>query len=273
MASIYVLDQNYLRSNDLKALIVKEPKAKFVLPDVALLEMCKGDKWRETMQGSLKTIALVPGRVMQSMSVGEGLNFELNNMKSIEGRLLPKELTKFVRSLMRDVADSNHSGPGVSRIFLGIKQAQDEIKNNELDHGKNQLSLKTRTSIIKSALGADRLKELKNETIPDESRLGIIHSVSNDLIRTFLANEGHSQNRVRSFLKTKPLMLRFYLLSVRHAFEWAKNGGLESLPAERVTNDIFDQEYVAIASFFDGIKSRETRVNEADKDLRRLLSM
>ena len=36
MTRIYALDQNYLRSDELKALIVDEPHAKFVLPDVAL---------------------------------------------------------------------------------------------------------------------------------------------------------------------------------------------------------------------------------------------
>ena len=270
---IYVLDQNYLRSDDLKTLVVTEPTAKFVLPDVALLEMCKGDKWRETMQCSLETLAKVPGRVMQYMSVGEALNFELANLKSVEGRLLPKALTNFVRSIMRDVSANDDSGPGVSLIAARIKQVQDEIRNEELDHGRNQNSLKTRTDIIKSALGAQKLKELKNGKISDEVRLGVIHSVANDLIRTFLSNEGHSMNRSKVFLKQKPLMLRFYLLSVRHAFDWAKNGGLESYPAEKATNDILDQEYVAIASFFDKIKSRETRVNDADADLRQLLKM
>jgi len=57
MTKIYVLDQNYLRSNELKTLIVDEPQAKFVLPDIALLKMCKGDKWRETMQRSLETLS------------------------------------------------------------------------------------------------------------------------------------------------------------------------------------------------------------------------
>lgn len=273
MAKIYVLDQNYLRSDELRALVVDEPDAKFVLPDIALLEMCKGDKWKETMQRSLETLARAPGRVMQSMSVGEALNFELANVKSIEGRLLPKGLTQFVRSIMRDVAANDQFGPGVTLISKSIQKAQEEIRNEELDHGRNQLSLRTRTGIIKSALGNERLRELKNGTVPDDVRLAVINSVSNDLVQTFLANEGHSPNRIKSFLKTKPLVQRFYLLSVRHAFEWARNGGLESYPAEKVTNDIIDQEYVAIASFFDGIKTRETRVNEADQELRKLLMM
>jgi hypothetical protein len=171
------------------------------------------------------------------------------------------------------VKSNDALGSGVSQIAASIKQAQNNIRNEELDHDRNQESLKTRTDIIKSALGENNLKELKNGKISDEVRLGVINQVANDLIQTFLANQEHSRNRISVFLKQKPLMLRFYLLSVRHAFEWAKNGGLESFPAEKVTNDILDQEYVSIASFFNGIKSRETRVNDADADLRQLLKI
>jgi hypothetical protein len=270
---IYVLDQNYLRSDELKDVIASQPSAKFVLPDVALLEMCKGENWRETMRGSLATVAKVPGRVMQSVSIGEALNYELHNLKSKEGRLLPKKLTNFVRLIMRDVAANNDTGPGVSLVAAEITRVQEEIRNEELDHGRNQASLKTRTKIIESALKPTHLKQLKNGHVTEEVRLALIHSVAHDLIQTFLEEKGYIKNRVRAFLKQKPLILRYYLLSVRHAFEWATKGGIDSFPAEKVTNDILDQDYVVIASFFDGILSKEQRVNDADADLRQLLRM
>ncbi|WP_439894707.1 hypothetical protein ACTACV_18715 [Pseudomonas syringae] len=209
MAKIYVLDQNYLRSDDLKNLIASDPHAKFVLPDVALLEMCKGNRWRETMVGSLATLSQAPGRVMHSMSIGEAMRFELAEMKSIHGRLLPKDLTKLIRSIMRDVAANDLSGPGVSMISMSIEDVQNEIRKDELDHDRNQASLKTRTAIMKTALGTARLKELKS-VAPEEVRLGVIHAVAHDLVQKFLASEGHSSNRITSFLKTKPLLLRFF---------------------------------------------------------------
>jgi hypothetical protein len=270
---IYVLDQNYFRTDELRALIRSEPASNFVLPDVALLEMCKSDKWRETMQGSLETLANIPGRVMLSISVGEALNCELAKLKSIEGRLLRKDLTNFVRSILRDVKANDASGQVVSTIAVSINQVQIEIHNDELNHGRNQMSLKMRTNIINSALGTERLKELKKGMVSESSRLSLIYSVAYDLVETYLAGQGHPRNRINAFLRQKPMMLRYYILGVRHAFEWAKNGGLESLPATKVTNDILDQEYVVIASFFDGIKSLETRVNEAYADLRQMLKM
>ena len=268
---IYVLDQNYLRSEELKNLVVSQPTLKFVLPDVAMLEMCKGHKWRETMQHSLETLAKVRGRVKQSISVGEALNIELRNMKSVDGQLLRREFTNFIRSIMLDVKTNSDAGPGVSLIAVSIEKVQEDIRNAELDHHRNQVSLTTRTEIIESALGTTLLKQLKNDKIADDVRLAVIKKVAHELVQTFLEKQGYSQNRIKVFLKQKPLLLRYFLLSVRHAFEWAKNGGIGSFPAEKVTNDILDQEYVIIASFFDGILSKENRVNEADAELRQLL--
>lgn len=273
MAKIYVLDQNYLRSEELKALIEGEPRTKFVLPDIALLEMCKGGEWKSTMERSLETLAQAPSRVNLSMSVGEALNFELTKVESIEGRLLPKDLTQFLRSIMRDVAVQSQSGPGVTLMSKSIQEVQEEIGSNELDHKGNQRCLMTRTHILKSVLGNECLREFRNRTLSDDARLAMINSISNDLSHAFLKEKNLSPNRIKNFLKKKPLVLRFYLLSIRHAFEWARIGGLENYPAEKVTNDLIDQEYVAIASFFDGIKTKEKRVNEADQDLRRLLMM
>ena len=65
---IYVLDQNYLRSSELKALVLSEPNARFVIPDIALVEMCKGPKWRDVMQMSLQTMSTCPTRVFHSMA-------------------------------------------------------------------------------------------------------------------------------------------------------------------------------------------------------------
>jgi len=269
---IYVLDQNYFRSDALRELCLAEPAAKFVIPDIALLEMCKGPKWLETMQGSLETLAEHPTRVFHSLAVGETLNRELRTLKSIEGHLLPRDFKALIRSVLEDIKAGTVAS-GLEIIKSRIAQAQQEIHAEELNHARNRHSLLTRTEIIKKALEGGPLKELRSG-VSDDDRLGLIRSVSLDLLKTFLAEkEGHPANKITAFLRTRPMLLRYYYLSVRHAVEWARTGGLESYPAEKVTNDMFDQEYVAIGSFFDRLLSREQRVMDSDADLRRLLSM
>lgn len=153
-----------------------------------------------------------------------------------------------------------------------ILEAQEDIRSEELDHGRNDRSLKTRTQIIEQVLNGEPLKQLKNGRASDDDRLALIHRISLDLLRSHLEQGGSSKNKIKVFLKTKPLLLRYFFLSVRHAVEWAKMGGLASLPTAKVTNDILDQDYVAIGSFFDKILSKERRVLEADADLRLLLA-
>ena len=253
-------------------LIEAAPTAQFVIPDVAFIEMCKGDKWQEVMRMSLRTLSKCPGRVYHSLGVGEALKKELSTKRSIDGDLLPSQFRVFVRSILVDVAKEASDG-GVSLLSRRMAEVQREIKENELNHASNQESLKTRTKIIKDTLGPEVLKLLKNGLSDDSERLAFIRRVATDLLRTHLRNDGWSDNAINNFIKSKPLTLRFFILSVRHAIEWARKNGLDSMAAEKITNDMLDQEYVLIASFFDGILSKETEVNRAHSDLTVILRM
>lgn len=269
---IYVVDQNYFRAEDLKKIVSAVPQAKFVIPDIALLEMCKGPNWEGVMRKSLSTLSTCSDRVFLSMSVFNAINFEVANLKSVEGRLLPKELRKLIRSILFDIQNGT-SSYGVSTIISGIKNAQVDIGHNELNHAQNELSLRTRTKIIYSLLDESLLKRLKKGAVSDPERLSLIKKISTELFFHYLSKSGVSENKIRIFLKTKPLLLRHFHLCVRHAFEWTIHGGINSFPAEKMTNDILDQDYVAIASFFDELLSKDSKVLKADKDLRQLLMM
>ena len=56
-----------------------------------------------------------------------------------------------------------------------------------------------------------------------------------------------------------------FRLSVSHyalSVYWARTGGLQSLPVEKLRNDITDCAYSAHASFFDGLITRDERMSE-----------
>jgi hypothetical protein len=58
-----------LRFRGLSQLIASAPDTVFIIPDIAFIEMCKGDKWNDTMRGSLATLAQIPDSVRLSISV------------------------------------------------------------------------------------------------------------------------------------------------------------------------------------------------------------
>lgn len=267
---IYVLDQNYLRSHELRELVSREPTSKFAIPDIALLEMCKSDRWRETLLGSLETLSQCPGRVYQSMSVGEALSFELVKARSIEGRLLPVEFRQFLREVLRDVQGGGQ-GAAIDRLQAKMLAAQQGMQQYELNHSLNRDRLLQRVGIVESNLRGGPLKSLRNGNATLDERLDLIWRVSLDLCRHFLLGNGMSENGAIMFLRQKPMVLRFFLASVRHSVEWAARGGILTLLPERATNDILDQEYVLIGSYFDATLSKETSVMQADHELRSLL--
>ena len=52
----YVVDHGWMRSPDLSSLISSEPQSRFVIPDVAMVEMSKSGNWEDTMRPSLKNL-------------------------------------------------------------------------------------------------------------------------------------------------------------------------------------------------------------------------
>lgn len=232
---LYVLDQNYFRSEELRVLIESEPRSKFVIPDIALLEMCKSEQWESTMTQSLRSLSAVRGRVFHAISVGEGLNFELSTGKPIEQHLLPHDFREFLRDTILDLADHG-DGRAVEKLRSKMLSFQCEIRDEELNHERNQESLKKRVGIVEEALTGERLSDLRAGRVSREDRLAYIRRIAFDLCLEFLSNHGFSRNKASMFLKKRPLTLRFFYLSVRHAVEWAAKGGIRRYqPIELLT--------------------------------------
>lgn len=58
------------------------------------------------------------------------------------------------------------------------------------------------------------------------------------------------------------LPLRFALANAVVAFHWGKKGGLKTVDLKRLQNDITDASYVAYATFYDGIVTRDDKMEE-----------
>lgn len=268
-----VLDQNYLRFEGLIQLISTEPDAIFILPDVALIEMCKGEKWRHVMRSSLDVLSKIPDNVRFSLCAGEAIRKERASFTSSEGELLPDDFIDLKNCVLRDVAENTSSATGIGLIAEKIESAQQDFRDDELNHAKNKERNLTLNSKIKSELGTRLIKALRNRKISEDARLTIICELAQTLLQDFLLIQGLSKGQASDFISQKPFLLRYYILLVQQDIERIKVGGLESQPAERITNNLMDQDYVLIGSFFDALLSRDRRVVDADRDLRDCLRM
>lgn len=271
MRKLYqVVDQNFLRKSDLKALADTYPNCRFILPDVALIEMCKSPQWEDTLSKSLRILSAYPHRIRVSISVGEAINTEITTKKSIEGRLLPKDFIPVFTELFSALS-SERTSQTLALIAQKITSIQANLAHSELNHQQNKQGLEVLIEATKSLVTPEEIKSLRNGSMSREGKLNLISERAPLVLEDFFRQADFATDKARVFLKTKPMTLRFVYLKLWSCLDWIAKGGFEGLLPERATNELMDHDYILISTFFDGILSKETRVNEAYQDMCYLL--
>lgn len=265
-----VLDQNVLRRPELSELIVTQPEARFVLPDLSFLEMTKSEQWETTLQRSLQQLATVPERVLVAYSVNEALDRELRTLQSVVGHMHHAEATKFVRNVLAWVR-TGVSNPSIDRIREDPEKHKKAVQLDHLDHKGNKLALARLIGSTRRFIPEEIQKRMRGSVLTSEGRLDIVYDIARGLVPEVLASRGVDRNKSRAFLRQRPLLYRYLIVKVWYCADWIAKGGFESFREEAVSNEILDHQYVLTASFFDGLITRETKVNHAYNDLQALM--
>ncbi len=268
--NIYVVDQNVMRRAELVEFMAARPNAKFVIPDTGLVEMVKSDQWEETFRRNFQVFVPVVTRCFMSMSVQEARALEIERRTSAEGRLLPADFTKLLRGAI--VESQSGSGRTMSQLRGRIAETQEELQQNELNAQANRIELQQLVSQLRSGLTKDEIKACRQEgTAGRSARVGIAQSVGHAFYVAHMKNMGAPDPVSRRLWKTKSITRRWCYLLVHHALQWLGEGGLDTATDKSVVNDVLDQDYVLLGSFFDGILSLETDVQHASRELREML--
>lgn len=265
-----VVDQNVLRRPELAELIASQPAARFVLPDLSFLEMTKSEQWEVTLRRSLEQLAAVPERVLVAYSVNEALDRELRTLRPVNRHMHHAEATKFVRDILAWVR-TGESNPSIDRYREDPEKHKAAVESDRLDHEENKVALARLISSTKRFIPDEIQKRMRGAALTPEERLDIVHDIASRLVPEILASRGVNRNKSRVFLRQRPLFYRYLIVRVWYCAEWIAKGGFESFPEEAVSNEILDQQYILTASFFDGLLSRETKVNSAYNDLRAIM--
>lgn len=68
-------------------------------------------------------------------------------------------------------------------------------------------------------------------------------------------------------------MLRYFLSDFWHSMEWVSKRGAHSRSDADITNDMLDQDYVIVASFFGQLLTKDRTAGKAYMDMNQLLKM
>jgi hypothetical protein len=264
----YVVDLNMLQDVSFAAQIQAKNDCQFLLPDVALVEMCKHENCQLTMKLALQVFFDHTDQLAATLSVGEALNSELKSRSptTSEG-LISDDFTRITRQLVIDLAmDEKEENEAIQERF---GSARKKLLNNLLDAAAAKRCTEQRLDILKTILTPELLKAIRKPELDRSSFLSFIQVAAEIFCRKRLSKEsGMTENEARCFIEKRPMYLREEYLLVWHCLKTISLGGdISSMRAEKELNHQLDQDYALIASYFDGILSHDKRTNETYDDL------
>ena len=268
----FVVDQNYLRTLELETLLAADPSVRVILPDLAFLEMAKGEHQELTVRQNLRVLAQFPGRVKVARSVGQALRQELDTRKATSGLMAPIASTKIVREVLGCLAADPETA-AIKRLLDQPTAHVDWLKRTFLDDEDNKSRALLLVEAIKIDTGAAFARDVRSAKASFEDRLDFVAEQGPSKLLSALTGSkiGFPLEKARIFLRSKSMLLRYFYLNLWNALDWEAMGRLEGLSPKKVTNDYMDREYVLSATYFDGLLSKDRQVSAAFKALKLLL--
>jgi hypothetical protein len=253
-----VLDQNCFRDQRVvsKAILrAKNNNELIVITETALKEMMKSKKWESYYELSLKGLKEFPESVVGARSIGEML--EVEERDGIPQRNI---VDNFLTSILRQHLVDLRAGP--DRIMEMNKIFAERMQNMKFNASFYELNKKVLMMMVKNA--NDNLPPELVKKFRQRDRKALIDFLSSDAVTAIcidsIKDRGCPQN-VAQMLALEPSVSSYYFLTTLGLMlKWVFFGGIETIEAERLSNDSLDMEYIAISFFCKELVSKDQKM-------------
>jgi hypothetical protein len=262
----WVVDRNMVRRQEF-SVHKDNPEASFVLPDTFFIEAVKNSNhWRETLRRDLEVLMPVRDRTRISCSISEALRIEIDQTRSITR---DEWLSRALQDVLDRLFDAVSRG---GESYLSATEIIQEILESLWAEQPAAANAKSRTEDtvekLRGLLGVDELANLRAGRIFGDAKLGLVEFIARN---AYYADCKARETTLLSWPAS--LTARFWILKFWRNVWWLQNGGLDDAKDQSLHNDQYDDEYILIGSFFDGVLSLERRVQEAKADLMRIVAV
>jgi hypothetical protein len=274
---IRVADQNLFNPTPggVRDRLAAESDLQVVIPDAALVEMCKGETWAQTFELGLGELRGFEDQVILSASIYDVLAEELaTGVAATSEDVLPPEVQPAVHTLLRSVGEGTWTQADAVRAQ--VEEIQKDIQTELLDAGQARDITAALVATWHDGLTPALLKALSSTKVdPDFVRAFIVAESYSLCVRISRDRMELSEEQTLEFIRAQPLMLRYLLAMARHSLRLARNGkdSVAQTAAWKELNNRLDIEYVLIATYVDGFMSKDRRAEEAYEELRAMLDM
>lgn len=262
-----VVDQNVLRDEyEIDKLHQRclEENLSILLPDAAILEMLKGSEWEDTVWRSLVLLAKKPNYLIVGKCTGELMREEIKTGEPCTD-VVDHDVTKQFLRFLNEIR--NGSSPTLSLLRRTVPDAVASQKSQLLDHKQNKATVLNLVRTWQEELSSEEIKILRSK---DKDASAYNHTFRGLLAgpvmvktcATALSGAGYPELTANLLSITQSVSSHLFLCMAGLALKWLGQGGLDSMPEEKVTNEVVDLEYIIFASLSKGIVSKERDVNE-----------
>lgn len=262
----YVVDSNFLRSEDLRDFLSRSRSNTVVLTDYAAMEAYKGD----TLKSIFQSMA-IPAEFPEQIIVLKGTKLVgalSGRTKGLRRRLINQEETKefplYCKALR--VAQGGNSQV-TSQILERGKWASEHL-------GGMLADMEGITDDYKGIEGTytkDEIRKFRTGGPYSQTAIGKlfehIHAFTIEMIR----KHPHGVKLPRAQELPNTFIFRYavcvHLLLVR----WIRDGSNPLIKPTKLRNDIVDANFATFATYFDGLLSKDKKANEIHTEARYLL--
>jgi hypothetical protein len=277
----YVLDQNAMQVEGelLPAMLCGDPGAQFIVPDVGFEEMIRPKEWELTFRLSLAFLSQHPTRAKFAGSIYDALRQELATGKPItSAELFPHDFNEFFQQVLQELG-SGRDGPAFEKLKKDVPSIRQEMLAAHLDPKAIKQRVKTLVEtwlqVEKTGKQIRELRKMPEGDERDARRLAVAKLAADEVFLKISREDlGLSQEDAAAFLGMRPMTLRYLYGQLLDSLNWARSGSQVEAASERLVGSRqFDMHYAILATYFDGLLSKDAGANAMYEDLRCLLQM
>lgn len=255
-----IIDANFFRDPELETYLSSDKENIVVFNDFACMESYKGDAIKNVSK-SIEIVSKFPNQVI----VLKGTRDVVNLILSPSGFHLLED-PKQTRGFKRFCQD-------VQRAVCGDKmRAEIILRKGQLASKRLDAMIEESTKIAKAikmlekSFQPSHLKVLrKRDKLPSKVIDKIFHDIISFAVILFKIHPDISE------LPSAPQIRNTYLFreaisSYLLALWWIAEGGPRNVSAEKLRNDVVDMSYVTYATFFDGLLTKDNKMQQIYKD-------
>jgi len=251
-----IIDANYFQTPELKQYLGSSKEHFVVFCDYACMEAYRGNTLK-SISKSIEIVSDFPDQVIVLKCTRDLVSLTLSSMDS--ARLEDSDQTKGFRAFCLGVrlAMSGNEALKAQIIKKGIEASVrfDNFRDNAAKVAKGIAELS-------KSFTPEHLRVLRKREVYPADLLGrIIREIIEITALLFSKHPDIDQmpeaGRVRD-----SYLFRFAVSTYILTLRWISDGGPATVSLDKLRNDIVDMNYIAHATYFDGLLSRDRKMNE-----------